>query len=55
MLKGTLIGSNFVEKYFLCSKFFCSKVKFTIVCYSNFSLGNALTLCVYKKQLVFDI
>ena len=28
------------DKYFLWSKVFCSQVKFTIVYYSNFSLGQ---------------
>ena len=27
------------ERYFLCSKVFCSKVTFTIVYYSKFSQG----------------
>ena len=30
---------NPCDRYFSCSKVFCSKVKFTIVYYSKFSLG----------------
>ena len=36
MQKEIIIGSSFVDKkYFLCSKVFCSNVKFTIVYYSK--------------------
>ena len=43
MPKGILMGSSFVEKYFLCIKVFRSKLKFTFVYYSNFSLGIMLS------------
>ena len=42
-------------KYFSCSKIFCSKVKFTIVYYSKFSLGLVDIRCFVGHMLTSTI
>ena len=53
MQKGSFIGASFEDKtYFLCSKIFCSKVKFTIVYYSK--LMYTISLVIFHKGCLTD-